>query len=618
MSSESFLSTLDEYAFNYTNLKYKIDKDKVFLLNVSEFYWYIYRRNFNIDRVLTTESMEIRNLTNNNPGWHLQYSANWNDYDWLSLAKKSNMSVLQHGYGDELRGIVPAIHIKPDYILENGIKASELNIGNKVYFGSYFNKPIEWEVINITNDNYPLLITTKSIDAKVFDAIGDQSRVYSDYINYNNSDVSIVENLEYNTTFGINDHELPELIVLNEEELNKRQNNGFSLEFLINDSNGSGIKYIELPDGNKINELKFSYYFNSNSTHTIKYMDNAGNYNVFSIPVYNINVEPIVDITTSTRNWTNQDVIVDIRTSNEVLKRFENTICSNSDKANLSYNLFPNYSSYANSTFRIKASVKLIKGTNPNDYICLGFSYRDKKYSTYSYKYKTEYSNVLKIYVGDLSYDEFKDFEIEYTIPSNYSHELRTHISSNISSTLEDSIIYEFKDVEYELINDGSSDFKITSIILPNGKEVSNSNYRDIISEEGELNHKYKIVDSRGKETVKTITTKIDKTAPKLDLDYNTNITNQNIVVSINASDTTSGIRRIKLPNGNYITNLNSTYTISGDGEYTFECEDIAGNITIKTIAINNIDKENPIVSIDKNNTDWTNKGVQININTRD
>ena len=220
--------------------------------------------------------------------------------------------------------------------------------------------------------------------------------------------------------------------------------------------------------------------------------------------------------------------------------------------------------------------------------------------------------------MNELSFDSYTDFEFNYTIPSNYSHKLMTYIESDISQSPGKVFEVELKDLKFELVDSNNNDFRVESIVLPSGEIINEKYYTDTISIEGINTLTYKVLDSRGKETSKTITTKIDKTAPALDLNYSINITNQNIAVNINASDTTSGVKRIKLPNGNYITNLNSTYTISGDGEYTFECEDVAGNITTKTITINNIDKEKPNVVIDKDNVEWTNQGVQININTRD
>ena len=199
----------------------------------------------------------------------------------------------------------------------------------------------------------------------------------------------------------------------------------------------------------------------------------------------------------------------------------------------------------------------------------------------------------------------------------NYSNNLKPWVDLTLNGYYGQEIRVSPVNIKFEIEDD--SDFSISSIILPNGRIVLGGSYQDVISEDGIHNLTYSATDNRGDSISKTITVKVDKTAPTLNLQYDvSNTTNQNVLVNISASDSTSGVKRIKLPNGNYITNLNSTYTISGDGSYTFECEDVAGNITTKTIVIDNIDKDSPNVTIDKNKVEWTNGPVQIKINARD
>ena len=64
--------------------------------------------------------------------------------------------------------------------------------------------------------------------------------------------------------------------------------------------------------------------------------------------------------------------------------------------------------------------------------------------------------------------------------------------------------------------------------------------------------------------------------------------------------------------------NYEVEFNIFENGEYVIEVEDFSGNITRKVLTINNIDNDNPIIAIDKNKTEWTNKPVEININTKD
>ena len=109
-----------------------------------------------------------------------------------------------------------------------------------------------------------------------------------------------------------------------------------------------------------------------------------------------------------------------------------------------------------------------------------------------------------------------------------------------------------------------------------------------------------------------------DTESPTLELTMsNTDITNGEVPVIINSEDNTK-VDYILLPNNQKVYSDNFIYSILEDGEYRFRVYDIFANFTEKTITINNIDKEKPSVVIDKNNIDWTNKPVQININTRD
>ena len=616
---DSFLATMSSYAFDrYKNFNYKRELDKVFLLSPQELYQYVFQRGFSTQKKLTTEAKIKNNLSSNTVNWWLQYSTSWNDFDWTGAVNNSGSSRIITAYADYNYGIVPAVHLNGDYILSNNRKISECNIGETVIFGRYLSSPIEWEIVNKTNDNDVLLLSKNILDVKQIDSKGDNSRLYSDYINYEISDVNTVNDLQFKSTFELNDVDIPTVSILNNEELNKRKNSEYTLDFLVEDAD-SGVNYVILPDGSKIFNDRFSYTFTENNDYIFKVMDNAGNQLAFFVPVYNINQEPEINISTSNTNWSNSDVFVDITTSDKVIYRPNSFKMSNTDNRTHSY-LLPNYTSYNGCTFNIsgKAKLNFLDEKYQNATIGFGGIFETKSLTNYGYTTGSNHNRPLKLYMNELSFDSYTDFEFNYNIPSNYSHKLKAYIESDISQSPGKVFEVELKDLKFELVDDNSNDFRVESIVLPTGEIINENHYTDTISREGINTLTYKVLDSRGKETVKTITTKIDKTPPTLDLNYNANTTNQNISVNISASDATSGVKRIKLPNGNYITNLNTTYTISGDGEYTFECEDVAGNITIKTITINNIDKEKPSVVIDKNNTEWTNQGVQININAID
>lgn len=97
----------------------------------------------------------------------------------------------------------------------------------------------------------------------------------------------------------------------------------------------------------------------------------------------------------------------------------------------------------------------------------------------------------------------------------------------------------------------------------------------------------------------------IDKVAPIASLSPSeTNQTNKDIIITLTSTDNGgSGIAVRKWANGNQnatffasggTTLTGSTFTVSTNGTYTVYVKDNAGNETIKTIAINNIDKNAP------------------------
>jgi hypothetical protein len=105
--------------------------------------------------------------------------------------------------------------------------------------------------------------------------------------------------------------------------------------------------------------------------------------------------------------------------------------------------------------------------------------------------------------------------------------------------------------------------------------------------------------DAAGNVTTKTVTiTNIDKVAPIITIDpYDTDPTNQDIVVT---ASTNEGL-------------LNATsHTFASNGSFNFVVIDDAGNVTTKTVTINNIDKTVPIISVGSYNTTPTNKDITV------
>ena len=621
-SPKAFISTsLYTLVSNYEYIDSTKVNDKVFLLTPAEIYHYIEKRGNTLIKRITPEAKTKNKITSNTYDWYIQGYTLRSESDGIYYACDNREYFDDSAWKISSKtGIVPAINIDKNYVFEDGTRALDLEIGQTVVFGRYLDAPIEWEVINISSDDIPLLLSKNIIDLKMFDNIGDQSRMYSDYISFTDFDVDMFDNIDYKPKNNNNDSNVPRVNIINKEDSVIRQNTSYVLHFEAFDEE-SGLDYIITPDGNKITSNNFSYLVDKNGPIIIKVFDKAGNCNNYLIYINNINAEPELSISISEEGWTKNDILVDIDSNNNV-KFIKDSINVSNLKA-FSASAFPNYVNYSGKEFNISGTVNLISYEEDllmdNSALGLRFSYKFKNDSIFGHTLSGDWVVADRVYVKDLiNSNNTLDFNFNYTIPDNYAFELTPYIEC-IHFVNNKGLIAEFevKNVKYEITD--KSDFDIESITLPNGDIINETSYIDRISTEGINTLTYKVLDSRGKETVKTITTKIDKTAPTLNLDYDksTEITTQNIVVNINASDSLSGFKRIKLPDGNYITNSNSTYTISSDGSYTFECEDVAGNITTKTITINNIDKEKPNVSIDKNNN-WTNKPIQININTRD
>ncbi|MFJ7746394.1 Ig-like domain-containing protein [Peribacillus sp. NPDC097295] len=78
------------------------------------------------------------------------------------------------------------------------------------------------------------------------------------------------------------------------------------------------------------------------------------------------------------------------------------------------------------------------------------------------------------------------------------------------------------------------------------------------------------------------------------------------------------GIRSITLPNNDIVYNDKALYTVSRNGTYTFEIEDLMGNTNKKSIQINNIDSVKPTIVLSASTTEPTKKDVTIVVNTAD
>ena len=595
--TEGFLASQSSFALSYKSYAYKTEKDKVFLLTPYELYWYVYRRNFSAVRPLTEAAKKKTGVTSSSINWYLTGGTTREGYDRCYVARYAD-GLVNDVYPSSSYGIVPAINIKPTYKFSDGRLASSLKIGDTVKFGRYLGEDITWQVINISDTGYPMLLSCNALDVKKFDAKGDQSKQFSEHISFGNPDVNLVSDVQYKSTSGSSDTALPVVNILNADELNIRQNEKFKLQIEVTDA-GSGIEYIILPDGTKSKLTNFEYEFTENKRYAIDIMDKAGNYLKFLLPISNINASPVVTVSQSTTGWTNSDVKIEVTTSNDVKYEGSPTIRNTGSFAS---GVFPNYMSYVGKKFRVTGTAVLNSYNNTalekNASVGIGMSYRTRGKNSYTYTVAGSWQTMYSIPVSDLVKKGEVPFDFIATVPNNYAEQLTVWCSTGPSSVYGECVNVTLKNLKYEAINDDSN-FSIDSIELPNGSVVNQSTYTGYITEEGIKNFTYKVLDSRGKVTTKTITTKIDKTKPTVVLTElpTSNSTQRNFSVTI--YDNLSSLKTVSIPGKTTETFSNTkeitrTFSITSNGQYKIKATDHAGNEEIIVIDVTQIDKNAP------------------------
>jgi|GEM_PF-1071563 len=144
-----------------------------------------------------------------------------------------------------------------------------------------------------------------------------------------------------------------------------------------------------------------------------------------------------------------------------------------------------------------------------------------------------------------------------------------------------------------------------------------------------EENGTYTVIatDHAGNETTEQVTvTNIDREAPTLTLTPSTTTPiNMDITVTAAAADNVAIGRLLWAegePAASYFeggngTDFEDTFLVSANGTYTVYAEDTAGNHVLETVAIHNISRQAPDVTLIADPTDWTNKAVTVSIDAQ-
>jgi len=126
----------------------------------------------------------------------------------------------------------------------------------------------------------------------------------------------------------------------------------------------------------------------------------------------------------------------------------------------------------------------------------------------------------------------------------------------------------------------------------------------------------YRVVDEAGNEDKGYFGPyRYETTSPTASISYNpTGWTNGNVTITLNnISDSGgSGYDYTRKPDGTTTSETSFTYTVSQNGTYSFTVYDKAGNSTVKSVTISNIDKAAPTFGTSYSPTGWTNGNVTI------
>ena len=470
-----------------------------------------------------------------------------------------------------------------------------------------------WQVINKTRDGYVLLLSKEALDIKDYGTKNNLNIYkYSKHINFDNFDVDISSDLQVGALKN-NDIELPKLTLLNEEVMFERQLGSFDL--VVEPSDNIDVDYVLLPNGNKIySNGVINYTVHENGDYFMEIKDVSGNFRRYMFPIYNINMPSKVDIVSSSNGWTNKDVKVSITTTNENTSSYAEEIITSSRDTFLQE--WSNYNSLKGRQIRITGSVELVSYNMPLGNVSTGLGlYYNKisKNESGDFVLSKSITYPKRWKLVELEEEGKQYFDIVATIPNSVNNYFQPFFQTETYN--EKAYYIKWADVEFELLD--KDNFGIEKIVLPDGREIFESSYEDILRKEGEFI--YTVYDSNGVITKKSVRVLIDKEPPILELEYENNTPpKRSSILIIRASDSKSGIQKIVLPNGEEVYKDYVEYNITSNGMLGFKVYDKAGNMSTKNINITNIDNEVTEVKVSKSEEIPTSGSVILKIESKD
>ncbi|MBY6881590.1 OmpL47-type beta-barrel domain-containing protein [Clostridium botulinum] len=398
--------------------------------------------------------------------------------------------------------------------------------------------------------------------------------------------------------------------------------------------NLSGVKEIKVNDtviiGNK-------YTVSNNGTYIVEVTDNAGNKTSKQIDISNIDKElPTIAVSGNPTEWTNNNVVLNITAKDNIgvksITLPNGEIVSN-DKVTFTIKNNGTYKFIVEDKAGNKTTKEIIVGKIDNESPITNVSVKGNKLIIDAYDslsgikeilYQMDDGGIVK-YTGEIAQNTKNHISIDL---ASENYKVRVTVIDNVGNNHTD--YYEFrqeprlkvtgnpvdwtnKDVILNVTAKGS--FK--SIILPDGKVVSNDKIAFTVSENG--TYKFILEDElTNKEIKEIVVDKIDKELPLININVKGN------KMTIVANDSLSGIKEVfyKVDDGRFVKYDGEVTLPQGAHIIEAKTMDNAGNLNEKSseVIIDNedIDKEAPTLEITGNPTDWTNKDIILNISAKD
>lgn len=601
--------------------------DKVFLLHYTDLVNYLESNKELMNYNKKYYSNYLQGTTNRKDKY--QYVVNSGYYNGgYNNTSVLYTSILNQVNTRDQRNIAPALSLKPEFTISNGVKAKNLTVGTKVSFGKYNGETIEWLVLNKSDAGYPLLWSDKILTIKEYDKEGDINPKTSNYINFNSYDVDIGTKPEiksWETKGSVKS--VPVINIENQSALTTPTNDTkITLKIRATDSN-HGVRRIILPNGEVVNGSYAEWTLTENGEYDIIAESNIGIITVRHIVTKAINTPAEVLITTDKKDdskWTNKPVTVSISSNNaggyvRVAKGNRNMGYGGSTAP-----AYPSWIPFGGKKIRVTGTLRNAmtdeeaSQVDMNAYIRIRLGakwYSDSQIGSTWPMIKNVSLKELK-QKGEIKIDEI------YTVQDNIYNQLYPYLNLMDGNTPYQKSPYNYwmSDFVFEILD--KDDLRIEEITFPDNSKKYEENATYVISNKG--SYTFSAKDNRGKVTTKTIHLDIDTVKPNIEIIGNDNSFSTTKTLKINATDDTSGIKSIKLPNGEYRTtsseaqNLSADYNILENGKYTFIAEDYAGNIFSKTITVDTIDKTAPTLTLTKSITTLTNGEVTINASASD